>query len=302
MDVFPTLAARLGAPLPSPVDGLDIASIPNIPAFQKRVLYWLTRDSYSLLSSDKHWRLTEQWMLRTKQALNWSTVTGDIVEDKTSQRWLSFLSINTMRQEAEQWIASVVKTPVIVQSKKKEGGEVLQWVTGSDFLRTPLKEWDFYIAIKPDIHSQSEQIIAEQKGIWSALYLPQSQKLRIRMHGGEWDVPLQLADECALLGLNADIYDRYTNVSTNQNLSRLRVSINGIELAHLEWKIDTLGNVAIEQPTQIGGSSDNNRQQWTGQLSVPIFYHWSNRVGEWPFFIDEKKLRTETCAQLEKQS
>jgi hypothetical protein len=281
---------------------LDIASIQDIPAFQKRPLFWLTRDSYSFLSSDKHWRLTEQWMMRTKQALNWSTVTGDVVEDKTSQRWLSFLSINAMRKEAEQWIASVAKTPVTVQSEKKESGEMLQWVTGSDFLRTPLKEWDFYIAIKPDIHSQREQIIAEQKSIWSVLYQPQLGKLHIRMHGGEWDVPVQLSDNCSLLGLNADIYDKYTNVSATQNASRLRVSMNGVELAHVEWPINSLAKVAVEQPTQIGGSSGNISQQWTGELSMPAFYHWSSQVGEWPFFIDEKKLRTETCTQLKKQS
>lgn len=51
------------------------------------------------------------------------------------------------------------------------------------------------------------------------------------MYGHHWEVPLDLSTSCTLIGLNADLYDRYTNLGQAINPTELLLSINEKELA-----------------------------------------------------------------------
>ncbi|MEZ5436457.1 MAG: hypothetical protein R3E67_08120 [Pseudomonadales bacterium] len=66
------------------------------------------------------------------------------------------------------WLDEVSRTPVS-KEKMPDGSEKL---SGSDFLRTPLREWDFYIAARVPADTESEQVLAEQQGVWSLHYEP----------------------------------------------------------------------------------------------------------------------------------
>ncbi len=301
MDIFPTLAGRVDASSSLEVDGLDIASLGQIQQFQNRVLYWLSRDAYSVLASDKHWRLSQGWLRQAVTDRHWFRILDDNTQDKTLFRGFYFLKIRELATSVHEWMASVSKTEVIFDHDV----EGVKTISGNDFLRTPLKEWDFYIAFVPEVNgaseqnhteqSHTEQSIAEQKGVWSVVYRPSNNNLHLSMHGGEWDIPVQLTRECTVLGVNADIYDRYTNVATTIRPSIVSISIDGKEIARKNWQINALLDVDVSVRTVLGGSKAGH---WQGKLSNPVFYHRAGGIAEWPLLIDKKKLRTELCAQL----
>ncbi|MCC7516698.1 MAG: sulfatase-like hydrolase/transferase [Pseudomonadales bacterium] len=294
-DIFPTLAARLGVPLPFVTDGVDFNALTSIKIINDRPMYWMSRGSASVLSADHRWRMTEEWTFRTLQRFLWWRVDAQSATDFSAWRYGYFLRVQKMRQQWLAWLNEVSRTAV-QQEKLSAGGWSL---SGHDFLRTPLKEWDFYVAVKPagDARDETEQVLAEQAGVWSLRYNASQQQLLVTMYGHHWAVPLLLSQQCTLIGLNADIYDRYTNIGNRINPSKLLLSVNGEETARTEWQIDSLADVDVQTPTLLGVSSAQ-KNRWQGSLAA-VFYHRANRVGEWPYFLDEAALRSELCARLQ---
>jgi hypothetical protein len=299
-DIFPTLAARLGQPLPFKTDGVDFNAFSEIKAINKRPLFWMSRSDASVVSSDKQWRFTESWVFREIQASHLWRIGNHSAEDKSTRRHWYWSVINPMKQQFIAWLDSVSETAV---SQEKVSSDVSK-ITGNNFLRTPLKEWDFYVAVQPhkpiqtNSHTQAEQVIAEQQGVWSLRYNTEKKQILVDMYGHHWVVPLNLPDRCTLIGLNADVYDRYTNISKSIHPTQLLLSIDGQEVARTKWTIESLADVKTALPTWLGQSSEQTNL-WRGQLSEARFYHRANRVGEWPYFLDEKKLKEDLCAQLQ---
>jgi arylsulfatase A-like enzyme len=294
-DIFPTLAARIGAPLPFSTDGLDFNELANFVKIKTRQLFWLSRERYSVLSIDKFWRLTQGWTFRELNQLQLLEINSGQVIDKSERQWIYWKKVNALQKSAEDWMESISRTVVTMDRDEERGIKV----SGADFLRTPLKEWDFYVAVSlpASAQYQQEQFIAEQVGIWSMSYLPQQKQLKVNMHGNEWLVPLELSDDCALLGLNADIYDKYTNLSQSIRPTQMRLSVNGKEKARIEWRIESLLHVSVTAPTGVGISASGDKK-WQGFISEPNFYHRASFVGEWPFLIDEKALQGDLCSKL----
>ncbi|HRF87947.1 MAG TPA: sulfatase-like hydrolase/transferase [Pseudomonadales bacterium] len=293
-DVFPTLAARLGKPLPFTTDGVDFNAFENIKKIIDRPLYWMTRSSSSVLSADKHWRTTQEWTFRLLEKFQLWRIDAKSSQDETAQKILHFREIGKMQHQFVAWLNEVSRTPISVE-KMPNGSEKL---SGSDFLRTPLREWDFYIAGSASANMTSEQVLAEQAGVWSLRYSPEKKNLVVDMYGHHWAVPLDLSTSCTLIGLNADLYDRYTNLGQAINPTELLLSINGKELARTEWQTDSLAGVNVSEPTWVGISAAQ-KNRWQGKLSAAVFFHRANIVGEWPYFVDEAKLKEELCAQLQ---
>ncbi|MBK8288203.1 MAG: hypothetical protein IPK95_05825 [Cellvibrionales bacterium] len=194
-----------------------------------------------------------------------------------------------MQEGFRLWLEDVSRTEVKQDSPNR--------VSGNDFLRTPLREWDFYLAVSPDPSAHAVQVLAEQAGIWSMRYHADKKMLSVDMHGHQWEVPYSLPSGCTLIGLNADIYDRYTNLANTVNPTELLLSVNGKEVARTGWQIDSLANVKISEPTWIGISASGS-DAWQGKLSGPVFYHRANVVGEWPYLVNELAIQQELCRQL----
>lgn len=291
-DVFPTLAARIGAPLPFRTDGIDFNNLLNAKALNERALYWMSRGSSSMLSADKFWRMTEEWVFREKKTFQLLHVGSDTADDKSSWRYVYFRLVSSMQKDFLAWIEEVSRTQV--KQERLSGGSK---ITGNDFLRTPLKEWDFYLAVTPGSKAGDAQLLAEQPGIWSMRYDAGKKQFSIDMYGHQWQVPFDMPAGCTLVGLNADIYDKYTNLGETVNPTKLLLSVNGREVARTEWHIESLADVKITEPTWIGTSAAGNIG-WQGKMSSPVFYHRANAVGEWPYFIDGLALQQELCRQL----
>ncbi len=281
MDIFPTLATRIGSSLPFDTDGIDFNSVASIKTMSDRSLYWMSRGSSSVLSGDKLWRVVEEWVFREKKAFQLSHINAENVDDKSSWRYGYFRLVSGMQHDFLTWLEDISITRV--KQETLSSGIIF---TGNDFLRTPLKEWDFYVAVLPDVSSSAEQVLAEQVGIWSMTYSQQNKMFSITMYGHQWQVPYEMPEGCVLIGLNADVYDRYTNLGDTVNLTELLLSVNGKEVARTEWKIDSLADVKIAEPT------------WVIKSSKPRFYHRANMVGEWPYLVDELALQQELCRQL----
>ncbi len=297
-DLFPTLAARLGKPLPFATDGVDFNALNSVKKIIDRPLYWMSRGSSSMLSADKQWRIADEWVFRQIQSEEWWRIDDNVTKNETAWRWLSFRKISQMKRQFTQWLDDVSQTQV-KQVLQENGGRK---ITENDFLRTPMKEWDFYVALNTNTASQTEQMLAEQSGAWSLRYSPSQKKITVDMYGHHWEVPYDFASSnatsCTLLGLNADLYDRYTNISKTINPTKLLLSINGKELARTEWQIDSLADVKTSEPTWLGISAAQ-KSRWQGKMSAAVFYHRANQIGEWPYFLDEVKIKKELCAQLQ---
>lgn len=294
VDVFPTLAARLGKPLPFATDGVDFNSLAAIKKIIDRPLYWMTRGSSSTLSADKGWRIAQEWTFRELKSFQLWKIDERSSTDETLRKVLYFRQIENMQNQFVTWLDAVSRMPVS-KEKMPDGSEKL---SGSDFLRTPLREWDFYIAARVPADTEAEQVLAEQKDVWSLRYEPAEKKILVDMYGHHWEQPLALNDACTLIGLNADLYDRYTNLGSTINPTELLLSINGKELARTEWQIDSLAEVNVREPTWVG-ISVTQKNRWQGKLSAAVFFHRANLVGEWAYFLNEMKLKEELCAQLQ---
>lgn len=294
-DIFPTLAARIGAPLTFTTDGLDFNNLATFIRIKTRQLFWLSRENYSVLASDKSWRLTQGWTFRELNMLQLLEINAGEVADKSGWLWLYWTKVSNLKQNVRDWLESVSRTAIRFERITDTVGKV----TGADFLRTPLKEWDFYVAVSlpENARDGQEQLIAEQSGVWSMRYLPEARQLLVQMHGNEWRVPFDLSAQCTLIGLNADIYDKYTNLAPTIRPTQIRLSVNGKESARTAWQIESLLHVDIAAPTWMGISAKGD-QNWRGLLSRPLFYHRASFVGEWPYLVDESALQRELCGQL----
>lgn len=279
-DIFPTLAARIGAPLSFDTDGVDFNNLTSVKIINERPLYWMSRGSASILSADKLWRTVEEWVFRERQAFNLWRIHADHVNNKSSWRYWYYSMVSGMQKDFVAWLDDVSRTQV-KQESLADGIKI----TGNDFLRTPLKEWDFYIAVSLQNSADTELVLAEQKNIWSLRYDMKQQQFVIGMHGHQWQVPFAMPEGCVMVGLNADIYDRYTNVGNTVNPTELLLSVNGKEVARTEWQIDSLADIKIAEPT------------WLVKSAKPVFYHRANMVGEWPYMVDELALQQELCNQ-----
>jgi arylsulfatase A-like enzyme len=288
-DVFPTLAARVGKPLLFSVDGVDWNNLDNVRKISDRPLYWMSRGSSSVLSTDKLWRSIEEWVFREKKSFQLLRIGASTADDNSPWRFWYFRLVSSMQEGFRLWLEEVSRTAVKQDSPNR--------VSGNDFLRTPLREWDFYLAVSPDPSAHAVQVLAEQAGIWSMRYNADKKMLSVDMHGHQWEVPYSLPSGCTLIGLNADIYDRYTNLVNTVNPTELLLSVNGKEVARTGWQIDSLANVKISEPTWIGISASGS-DAWQGKLSGPVFYHRANIVGEWPYLVNELAIQQELCRQL----
>ncbi|HNN86749.1 MAG TPA: hypothetical protein PKK14_04480, partial [Pseudomonadales bacterium] len=240
------------------------------------------------------WRATRKWMFREMQSFYLWHIEDQYSVDKTNLRFLYFLQLDKMKNQFLAWLNDVSKT-VVKQQQLPEGG---MKITGSDFLRTPLMVWDFYVAVSAPTDSSEDQVLAEQAGVWSLRYNAKQKKMLLDLHGYHWEVPYTLPASCTLIGLNADIYDRYTNISKTINPTKVALSINGKEQARIEkWQIDSLADVKTSEPTWLGISA-TQKSRWQGKMSAAVFYHRANRVGDWPYFLNEAKLQEDLCASL----
>lgn len=282
MDIFPTLVARIGAPLPFKTDGLDFNDIRSLITIRERPLYWMSRGSSSMLSGDKLWRIIEEWVFREEQSFQFLRINADNVSGESFWRFRYFWRLLSMQKDFKAWLEQVARTQV----KEELLADGIK-ITGNDFLRTPLKEWDLYIAVSLPNITEAETLLAEQKNIWSLRYNKEKQQFLIEMYGHQWQVPFAMTEGCTMIGLNADVYDRYTNIGDRVNPTELLLSVNGKEVARTEWQIDSLADVKITEPT------------WLIKSSRPVFYHRANMVGEWPYLVDELALQKELCASFE---
>lgn len=292
-DIFPTLAARIGHPLPFRTDGMDFNRLDNLVTFNQRPFFWMTRGGGSMLSPDRLWRLVETWTFREKNGLEWLRIGDGDVTENVVQRFLQAPLVARMQRDFNVWLDDVSQT-VVTEEILPHGSRI----SGNDFLRTPLKEWDFYLAVAPGEHADGDQVLAEQAGVWRMIYRASEKSLSISMYGHQWNVPFTMPSGCTLLGLNADVYDRYTNTGNDRNPTELLLSVNGRELARTAWQVESLAGVDVSAPTWTGRSASGD-SVWQGKRSPAVFFHRANIVGEWPFFIDEKKWQKTLCGKLQ---
>lgn len=294
IDILPSLAARLSLPLNKAVDGLDVFASATLLPLRERALFWLSTAGGSVMLPDQRTRYAVDWWQGQQQAVHWYRYTAAAIQDWPWWRWAFPFQWKTAQNRLAAWMDDVLQTPV--QITPVDHGQV---ATSADFLRTPLKNWDFYVAARIDrTASAGQQVLAEQAGSWSLVYQPEVRELSLAMHGGSWSWPVDLSSEhCAIIGVNADLYDRYTNADGSQNASRIRVSVNGKTLATAEWHIDSLRTVDEQQPTWIGRNA-SGQSVFTGQLAGPWFFHRANAVGQNPFGLDEKKRQALWCKAL----
>lgn len=306
MDVLPTLAARLSLPVTNDVDGLDVLSSATLMAVRDRPLFWLSTEGGSVMAADKNTRYAVDWMQGQPVAEHWYHYDVASVQDRVGWRWLAPARWQRLKNTLTTWMDDVLQTPVQIQQAEagvaeQEISEKGMKVTGADFLRTPLKSWDFYIAARfnrPASNNET-QVLAEQAGVWSLSYQSTDHQLQLSMLGGAWTWPLPpVSDDCVVIGINADVYDRYTNVDGSRYDSRVRVSLNGETVATETWRIDSLQGVDERQPTWIGQNA-SGQAAFTGDLSVPYFFHRGSAVSATPFLLDEKKRLTGWCQALE---
>lgn len=292
MDVFPTLLARANVPVPPEIDGVDLFDNNAYAKLRYRPLFWLAGDGFSILAPDHNRRYSASWLLSTWQDSHWYQYSEQGVGEASWFRWLEHRQIDELKSDFSQWLDEVMQTHVRIE--QDASGIRAQ---GAGFLRTPLKLWDFYIALKAQSGQGGEQMIAEQPGSWSLWWRPSEQMLHLSMHGGSHSWPVKLDGACTLIGLNADLYDRYTNVDGSVYPSRVRLSVNGEEVGRGSWTVDSLATVDVDSPTFIGRDEQGLRR-WQGKLSEPVFYHRGAFVGDTPFLPDEKKLHTAGCMQF----
>lgn len=283
-DIYPSLVSYLqqwGASEPPEqiIDGRDLFT-QTAPV----ALNWMSRNSYSRLENNERYSgnwIFRTWIERQRETLSETGSNGERISEKQSA---------AVEARFSAWLDDVSRTALI---KAADGS-----YRGNDFLRTPLKDWDFYIALKPELAGENQlpQWLAGQKGSWRVYW--DGKLLNLDMHGGSWQVRLPADGKCHLLGINADLYDRFTNLGADINLSRVTVTLDAIERLDAKWQIEDLSGVNVTEPLYVGKTPEKSFSAWQGQASEPIMYHRGNRAGEWAFWLDEKALKQRLCAEI----
>lgn len=289
-DIYPTIVEVLS--LSKESDKTQTFEFDGYSFFSKAErspMYWMSRYGFSYLKDSL--RFSGYWLFGV-----WiERIVEEIEADYSTLRLVGERD-KTFNQVTEQfipWLDEITK----VQLKATSLNE---W-QGQDFLRTPLKEWDFYIAVQPVVSAdQQPQFLAGQAGSWQLTW--NGRELDLQMHGGRWQVRLPPSNNCQLIGINADLYDRFSRMTGELSHSRLMLSINGIERLDGKWLIEDLRSTPTTTPLQIAQAREAFKgvANWQGAYSEPEIYHRASRVSDFVFRLDEDAIKKRLCAGLHK--
>lgn len=280
-DIFPTLQRRIGGEVRIASDGIDLFE--RLPA---RALHWLSSTGFSTLLADTRFNgswLQQQWTDRQRE-----TIQGV----HSQQQPLNPEDADYQRAEAayKTWLDKVAEVALTERDA--------QW-WGSDFLRTPLGVWDFYIAFtrtSPTVTGQPE-FIAGQPGVWQLSLEEETFVLQLHGQTLRAALPAPLKNQqCYLLGVNADLFDRYSTLRAEPVLSNISLNLDDTLLLFEQRQFDDLTNVDVTLPLQVAQPLPSGLHGWRGQLSAPRIFHRGNWVGGWAFKLDERQLRQALCA------
>jgi len=259
-DIFPTLAAASGATPPPGLVGRNLLD-PDRGAMAQ--LYWeylgLSAYSYSILSADGRWRLT-QYLGQRK--LN------DLAADPSGREDVLQAHPEVaaqLTQDYRQWRMRVRNVDVEYQPLDDRGGAVLR---GDDLQRSPgYAGFTFAIGATPAADAGSgTQVIAEQSGRWRLQSTP-GQGVQLDVLGQTLRGPALGAGQCTALVVSTHF--EYPVVRPKSSASVIQLFVDGRRVDSATVRQPALMTWGYANPTYIGVNAQG-REPFAGRLSRPI--------------------------------
>jgi arylsulfatase A-like enzyme len=248
MDLYPTIVAALGLPVPAGLDGSDVFASPQ----ERRELRWYSHglygDSFSMLSADGQWRLSNR--LGVAEQLYHES---EFVQGEPENQLEAYPDIaRAMRESMQTWIRSVTRVDGL--SPTGEG----DWTSysGAAFRRTPLGGTHSLGLVFRRGQGVADASVRQQLLVQDG-YISVSEAdsiLRIAVDGNEIDVALPAGQECFSLFVQSVMLKSNKVYFRAENPSHMFVSLNGEQLVHSAYKNADLNTASPKNPLRVFSS------------------------------------------------
>ena len=287
MDLMPTLVRVAGGALSANVDGLDLTDlITDKKKLPDRFLFWEKRVNeeylFSVLSEDGFWRLTDN-----SYDLFYKNSDSDASDVK-----LNGLVLNSLEQESsgrvnviagnpevekelikryKRWFWDVHKVDLVLT--RDESFDRFR-LTGEDLQRTPGNgEFTFALAINGPFGAYSVPMkLAEQDGVWSMEYIPETHQLSVKFHQYQLSTDFSSDEKCQSVIISANFSLKVNNWPKSESKIKAKLFING----ELKDSLEKPGFIPVwdevSNPTFIGRASSGGNQ-FDGHLGEPQVYN-----------------------------
>ena len=274
-DLFPTLVAAAGAPLPEGLDGRDLAPLAEGEVLPERMLFW------------EQYGPDERIPLLARGRYNYSALSADgryrLVHKRRGQRWLLDLQAdatgraNVLEAEPEvaDWLALAWRewhgAERVLETRLETDPQGLRWLVGDDLQRVPgAGGFSLGVAVWPQAAPRGVEIIARQEGVYELSRAPSG--LRFEISGAVLSGPSLAPGACAAIVATAYFHRSARAPETGYAVAELFV--NGKKLAAGRPELRDEGSLSFG-PTAIGHDGQGSAR-FDGRIAEPVL--WNERA------------------------
>ncbi|ARN73618.1 hypothetical protein BST96_05480 [Oceanicoccus sagamiensis] len=289
MDIFPTLAAAVGAEVPAGIDGRDIRPAVYDQPLPEQPLYWGVASKgfhfFSVLSADGRWRLDQSAPAYEEPAKLYDLQAEPSGASNVFDRNPEVAA--TLNRDYWQWHRKVRRIETHYKIDQKGNAQL----TGNNFLRSPgWQAFTFAIAVELEEQARSLQLpIADQSGLWQLTYHADTgftaQIGQYQLNSG------QAIDQGCHSVVVSGQFKTYRSAKAAGG--KLRLYVNGVEVdsTPLTTPPELSNNLSV--PTYLG-YPPSAEKRFPGNLGRPVIV--SVDINKDPAF-DAKTLDQEVCSR-----
>lgn len=273
LDYFPTLAKAAGGKPGTQLSGDDLVGLVQHPERRRPALYWETGNSkqrsWSVLSSDGRWRLTQDFVGAPQLFDLVKQPAGDQDLAADYPDLVDTLQSNYRHWHLQQHAIELQFQPLGSQGRGKLSGASLARVPG-------YAGHSFAIGLTPEVtDSDAEQVIAMQDKQWKLSQF--GRRLKLSIQGHELEAPAPPPGRCSSLIVASHF--QFGFAYPKSRWAYIEIFIDGQQVAKLESKELRLPSDDFLQPTYIGQAPDGSHP-FRGVLGKPVMLNEKLVPGE----------------------
>ncbi len=267
-DIFATVAAAAGAPLPQNSNSRDLVSLTKKGPDQENrsVLFWEYQNQgsaqFAVLSEDGHWQLVHDWNDNQPKLFDLhKNPAGDIDIYEQNQTVANAL--------LEKFYQERLKSRIVDFNYERKSSHGHAILTGQETQRSPgYQGFTFGIAVIPEKKTQSgsQEIIAQQESIWRLAY-EQGKGIQLDLAGKKINGPDLKVNKCNSIVLTAEY--AFTILHPEKNILIINLFINGEQISTVQQNQPRRTSEHFENPTLIGLEL-SGIPSFTGKLGKPV--------------------------------
>jgi arylsulfatase A-like enzyme len=252
VDLYPTLLDAISAPLPAGLDGQSLwSAITRGAALENKGRSWeqynwnIQTMTFSILSSDGRWRMSEMYGL--------NPMLYDLHSDRSGAVNMAEANPSRIAGMYEYyWKAHLHKSRLAVESYNNVDAAITTY-TGFDTMRTPyMFGFSIGLEIPPiKLKNKNSQILAEQEGVWKLVYR--------KSKGIEWHIGDAILkglnfnpNECNRIILTGDLQPGEEALAEKDSTKTVKLYSSGLlQELHANLNYSLPSDQSVSMPTKV---------------------------------------------------